>query len=114
MATTVVVVEPFMTVDQFRAEFPAFSDPVLYPDESIEFWLNQIVEYPPIDEHRWGQFYNLGLRLWVAHNLMYMSYAAKRAASGQIGSGLATSKSVNGVSVVYDNTFGQEQNAGWY
>jgi hypothetical protein len=106
--------DPIMTVEQFRTEFPPFANTTLYTDESIEFWLRQVTVYPPIDAHRWGQFYNLGLRLWVAHNLMYMSYANSRAATGQVGSGIATSKSVNGVSVGYDLNFGQEMNAGWY
>jgi hypothetical protein len=106
--------DSLMTVEQFRAEFPAFASPKLYTDESIEFWIRQVSVFPPIDVYRWGQFYNIGLRLWVAHNLMYMSYANSRAMTGQPGSGIATSKSVNGVSVSYDMAFGQEKDAGWY
>ena len=109
-----VVTDPIMTVDQFRELFPSFSDETIYTDAMIQFWLTQVVVNPPIDEVRWGQFYNLGIMLWVAHNLMYMANAGKLASTGTMGPGMATSKSVNGVSVGYDLGFGQEMNAGWY
>jgi hypothetical protein len=106
--------DPVMTPDQFRQLYPAFSDPKIYTDEQIAFWINQATVNPPIDPYRWGQFYNLGIMLWIAHNLMYQAYAAKLAKTGTMGTGIASSKSVNGVSLSYDLGFGSEMDAGWY
>lgn len=103
-----------LTVDQFRLEFPAFADASQYSDEMVSFWIDQAVNYTPIDQRRWGQFYNLGLRLYVAHNLalerMSMIQASRGAAP--VGAGLPTSKSVGGVSISYSVDFGSETGGG--
>jgi len=121
-----------LTVDQFRDDFPAFADANRFPDEEVQYWIDQAVSppniSPAIDPVRWGQFYDLGLRLWVAHNLAVEDMMVQRAGppgegsgpggrygySPLVGSGVAASKSVNGVSISYDNAFGQTENAGWW
>lgn len=106
--------ETAFTVEQFRLEFPAFADASQYSDEMVSFWINQATVYSPLDQNRWGQFYQLGLRLYVAHNLALERMATIQAMNGAapIGAGLPNSKSVGGVSVSYDVEFGSETNAG--
>lgn len=108
-----------LTVEQFRATFPAFANPSFYPDEQVAFWIAQALGTtmngrPVINPVRWGQFYTLGLRLYVAHNLALDRAAGMQAAAGgsPIGAGVPQSKSVNGVSVSYDVEFGGETDGG--
>jgi hypothetical protein len=65
---------------------------------------------------RWGQFYNTGLRLYVAHNLALERQAARQAASGgaPMGSGVISGRSVGPASVSYDTQFGSENDGGNY
>lgn len=99
-----------LTVEQFRRDMPAFADPSLYSDDAVAFWVTQ-ANLPSIDRTRWGQFYTLGLRLYVAHML-----AVNRMAAGMtgapVGSAVPASKSVGGVSISYDVQFGSESDAG--
>lgn len=105
-----------LTVEQFRAEFPAFASSTYYPDEQVAFWINEAINFSPLDAARWGQFYSLGLRLYIAHNLALERMAARQAASGAapMGSSVISSRSVGPASVSYDTQFGAEQNAGAY
>ena len=100
-----------LTVPEFRTIMPAFSDEAKYNDATSAYWINQATTMPVIDPIRWGQFYNMGIGLWVAHILTMGN--AQRNMSGY-GSGVPASKSVNGVSISYDTTLGQEANAGFY
>jgi hypothetical protein len=104
--------DQILTVAEFRAILPAFSDVTLYPDAAVAFWINQAVTMPVIDAVRWGQFYELGICLWVGHVLTVG--AAQQNRGAVLGSGVPASKSVNGVSISYDTQMGIEQNAGWY
>src|SRR5215471_7162046 len=121
-----------LTVDGFREDYPAFADAGRFPDEEIQHWID-IACAPPnstpaVNKYRWGQFYQLGLELFVAHNLAIQDMMVQRAGppgSGAtpggyygytpiVGTGVVASKSVNGVSLSYDNQIGMEQNAGWW
>lgn len=121
----------YLTVGQFRIDYPAFADTNRFPDAMIQYWIN-IACSPPnmsyaINQCRWGQFFTLGLNLFVAHNLAVADMMTQRAGppsapgtgspyghASLIGSGVAASRSVNGVSVSYDNSLGMEANAGWW
>lgn len=105
-----------LTVPQFRAQFPAFSDPALYPTEQIDFWIKQAIALPPINRWRIGQFFCLAISYWIAHNLMLQRYVANQAIGGGavLGSGVPASKSVNGVSLSYDNNISADPQAGPY
>lgn len=123
----------YLTVGQFRIDYPAFADTNRFTDAEIQFYID-IACAPPnmsyaINQHRWGQFFYLGLNLFVAHNLAVADMMQQRAGSPGglaggpgysvtytplVGSGVATSKSVNGVSVSYDQSIGMEKDAGWW
>jgi len=117
------------SVEEFRADYPAFADAARFTDEEVQYWINQACappnSTPAINKYRWGQFYNLGLHLWVAHNLAVQDMMAQRAglpgmggptyiSTPLTGSGVPASKSVDGVSLSYDNQIGQERDAGWW
>jgi hypothetical protein len=106
------VEDQVLTVAEFRAIFPTFSDTEKFPDPTVAYWINQAVSMPVIDAERWGQFYSMGICLWVAHVLTVG--AAQMNRGGMLGTGVPASKSVNGVSLSYDTQMGVEQNAGWY
>ena len=104
---------PDLTIEQFRAEFPAFASTSDYPDTQVGYWIDQAVNFSPIDEVRWGQFYLQGLRLYVAHNLALERMGLIQARTGApVGAGVPASKSVGGVSISYDVEFGSEQDGG--
>jgi hypothetical protein len=131
LCTSVVTGDAPLTVGQFRINFPAFKDTVRFTDEEVQYWIDQAYSPPnstaAINQYRWGQFYQLGLQLWVAHNLAVQDMMYQRAgmpgmgggSTGFIsmpltGSGVASSKSVDGVSLSYDNQIGMEKDAGWW
>jgi hypothetical protein len=118
-----------LTVGGFRITFPAFADSARFTDAEIQYWIDQACSppnsTPAINKDRWGQFYELGLSLWVAHNLAVQDMLAQRAgmpgmggsmyiSTPLTGSGVASSKSVDGVSISYDNQIGMEHDAGWW
>jgi hypothetical protein len=118
-----------LTVGQFRINFPAFADTARFTDGEVQYWINQACQppntTPAINQYRWGQFYQLGLQLWVAHNLAVQDMLNQRAgfpgmpgatymSTPLTGSGVASSKSVDGVSLSYDNQIGMEHDAGWW
>jgi hypothetical protein len=103
--------QPPLTSDQFRAIFsPTFSDPVAYPDATIDWWLSMA----PVDPCIWGQWYQLGQGLWTAHELAKLG-PVNADIGGQTGLSLVvSSKGVGPVSVSYDNSLGAEEGAGQY
>lgn len=107
---------PPLSVETFRAAFPAFSDPTLYPSEQIDFWINQALINPPINRWRIGQFYDQAILFWIAHNLTLERYVANMSIAGQpaMGVGVPASKSVNGVSLSYDTGISADPQAGPY
>jgi hypothetical protein len=112
--SSVSITDPILTIEGFRQTFPAFRDPVNYPDEAIGFWINQAINFSPININRWGQFYDIGLRYYIAHNLALdrVSEITVSGGGAPVGSGVANSKSVGGVSISYDVEFGSEEKAG--
>ena len=117
------------TVEEFRADYPAFADANRFTDEEVQYWIDTACSppnsTPAINKWRWGQFYSLGLHLFVAHNLAVQDMMAQRAGlpgmggpvyttTPLVGSGVPASKSVDGVSVSYDNQIGMERDAGWW
>jgi hypothetical protein len=97
-----------VTVADFRARFPAFADTAKYPDEAVQFWLD--TGYQMLPPLVWGEQLDLGVQLYVAHN---MTMDARGAAAGIGGSGgVVSSKSVKGTSIGYDTSLGLERDAG--
>jgi hypothetical protein len=130
LCSSVEAAAVYLTVGQFRIDYPAFTDTVRFPDAEIQYYINTACSPPnssyALNPCRWGQFFSLGLNLWVAHNLAVADMMVQRAGppgSGTggrygytplIGSGVASSRSVNGVSVSYDMSLGIERDAGWW
>ncbi len=54
-------------VDGFRAAFPAFADSNVYPQLSVQFWLDLSAKL--MDAGRWGNLLDTGAYLFSAHNL---------------------------------------------
>jgi Protein of unknown function (DUF4054) len=99
-----------LTPAQFRALFPAFSDPNVYSDAMIQMWLNIC----PIQYGVWGDLYQLGMGLWVAHELAKFGPNGLADRGGAGGIGFPGSKSVGGVSLSYDYSLGADPEAGQY
>lgn len=99
---------------QFRQDFPEFSTPQ-YSDSAINLWMNLAKATLPAD--RWCDYLDIGIELWVAHNLALAAgnqlTASAGGAPGQI-KGPVTSKSVDKVSVGYDSGAAAIQDGGFF
>lgn len=93
-----------MTVDDFRAAYPEFEDATKYPDAMIQRFLDLAVKMLPACV--WGDSLDLGIGLFVAHNVVLSARAMAAASAGGSGvgsvSGPISSKTVDKVSVAYD------------
>lgn len=104
-----------MDIAKFRAEFPEFSNTTTYPTSQLEFWAS--VAERLVRKCVWGDMYEFGVKLYVAHEITLAAQNAKAAASGGVpgtSGGIANSKTVGSVSVGYDSTNTSEKNAGWW
>ncbi|MCS4315787.1 hypothetical protein M2407_000086 [Serratia sp. BIGb0234] len=92
------------TNEQFRTDFPEFNDKTRYPDAAVNFYLGQadtILNQDVLSD----QFVYLA-ELFIAHYTELRGRALAGASVGMVNSngsaGVATSKSVDKVSVSYD------------
>jgi hypothetical protein len=113
-----------MTVDvtTFRADFPEFSDTTKYPVSGVQYYLSLAVALFNTD--RWGLpapagqpngIYEMGVELFIAHNLALERRAQNEAASGGVpglSSGIVSSKGVGGVSISFATGLGIDPSAG--
>lgn len=103
------------TVSDFRRDFPQFDDNTRYPDAVINFRLN--LADVLIDGSAMGEMFPYLAELFVAH---YMVLNAADKAAGALGgaggstSGIVSSKSVDKVSVSYDNNSTLNADAGFW
>lgn len=99
----------------FRKAFPEFNDTELYPGPVVDFWVSFIVLQ--VSECVWKRSWNMGVSLYLAHELTLARQNAKAAAiggtPGQQG-GVATSKTVGSVTVQYDAQSMSEKDAGYW
>lgn len=92
-----------MTPDQFREDFPEFSDDVKYSTPVVEFWLT--VSTSLVNSCRWGILTDQGIELCTAHHLVL---AARDEQASDVGgipgqmTGPLSSKAVDKVSASYD------------
>lgn len=106
-----------MTFDvaAFRKAFPEFNDTELYPTPMVDFWVDFISQQ--VVECVWKRSWNMGVSLYLAHELTLARQNSKAAAvggtPGQQG-GVATSKTVGSVSVQYDAQSMSEKDAGYW
>lgn len=92
-----------VTAASFRGAFPAFASMTTYPDTVINFWIRFALQF--INAQRWGQSLDLGVMLFVAHNLSLEFNAMAAAKKGQnpgFVTGPVTSASVDKVSYSRD------------
>lgn len=102
-----------VTVASFRAGLPAFADAAKYPDAEVEFWLGWAVLM--LNSERWSDWLDLGVMMFVAHNLSLEARSKKAVLQGGSAGGqnmVVASTSVDKVSVAYDATAGLEADAG--
>lgn len=102
-----------VTAASFRTDFPEFANTTDYPNTLINFYL--ALGPKLIDATRWGDIFDFGLSLFVAHNIVLERVAAKAVIPGGIPgltSGPMASKQVDKVSVSYDTTAAIEPGAG--
>lgn len=102
-----------MDIATFRADFPEFASVTTYPDASVQFWLTLAPKL--ISEERWGDVFDQGVELFVAHNLSLGQMALKAAAGGGapgVTGGLVASKTVDKLSISYDTSAAMLPEAG--
>lgn len=102
--------------DQFRTDFPQFSDTTKFPDAQINFRLT--LADTLLSEKLTGvKLFPYFAELFVAHYLtLYAADSAASAVGGATGStsGVVASKSVDKVSVSYDNGTTLNPDAGFW
>lgn len=114
---------------QFRADFPEFASTTTFPSPAVTFWLALAGQM--INTDRWGPSaadpwpggdppdrtpYDLGVELFIGHNLILEALASQSVAAGALpgltNAGVIASKSVDKVSISYDSQAGIEKDAG--
>jgi hypothetical protein len=97
-----------LTPSDFRKDFPAFSDPTVYTEDALAFWIDVVLYQTPLNPRSWRNSLVLGQELYVAHMLTLERQNERQSQAGQapLALGPATSRSVGGVSVGYDSGSG--------
>ena len=102
-----------MTPQQFRSTFPAFLDPVCYPEHELLFWIGLAGKLH--NAERWADLLDYGVSLFIAHNMAIDFNNTKAARLGQapgVVQGAVTSGSVDKVSYSRDVSSVMEPGAG--
>jgi len=102
-----------INIQQFRTEFPEFEDSGQYTNAMITFWGG--VADVMLSKDRWGELYDQGRKLFIAHNIALASNNKASASSGAMpgqSGGITQSKAVGSVSVNYDTASAMELTAG--
>ncbi len=103
-----------VTPDSIRQHFPEFTDPVKYPDGTINFWLG-IAAILVANTRRWVTLLDHGQELFVCHHLVLAAQNVNSASRGNppgVSKGATTSQSVHDVAESYDAAGAAELNAG--
>ena len=98
-------------IDDFRASFPEFTDPVKFTDAQITYWSN--VAGCATNQKVFGCMYTNVIYLYTAHTLS-IAYKNKINPVPGEGLGLTASKSVGSVSVSYDTASIVENGGGYW
>jgi len=102
-----------MAPSDFLALFPEFSNTQTFPTATIALWLQMAQNF--VSEQRWGTSTNLGIGLFVAHQLASGQQTAQAVSAGQAPQvGVTASKSVGGISKSYDTGLGGYDDAGFW
>ncbi|WP_347252912.1 DUF4054 domain-containing protein [Leminorella grimontii] len=104
------------TVSKFRTDFPQFADTTKYPDAQVQFRLN--LADVLMSEKLYGpDIFPYVVELYVAHYMTWFAQDQRSSAAGGSGgsaSGVASSNSVDKVSVSYDNSMTLNPDAGFW
>jgi len=102
-ATAVVQGGPGVSDQKFLMAFPEFNDASKYPSMQRKLWFD--IAVANTDACRWGEYYPMGVYLFVAHHLALFGNQRGRAPGtlGRIPFAMG-SKSVGAVSVSYDTS----------
>lgn len=106
---------PAITVAQFRADVREFINTATYPDSMVMYWL--VVGTLMLNQSRWGNLYNLGLEMFVAHNVQLEGLAVQTAAANGapgITRGPISSETPGQVSLSYAVEAATEKGGGYY
>jgi hypothetical protein len=104
-----------VTIAQFRAAFPEFASTANYPDAQVQFWLDVAAKLLNVD--RWYDLFDQGAMLFSAHHLVIARRDQLAGSSGGMPGaiqGAVASKSVDKVSVSYQNDSSLYQDAGFW
>lgn len=102
-------------IGKFRTNFPEFASLVIYPTSQIEFWAGFAAQQ--VRPCIWKSSWNMGVSLYVAHEITIAAQNAKAASIGGVpgvSGGVANTKTVGGVTVGYDATTTTEKDAGYW
>ncbi|BAE74939.1 hypothetical protein SGGMMB4_03865 [Sodalis glossinidius str. 'morsitans'] len=104
------------SVTNFRDNFPQFADPAKYPKTHIEFLLN-LADVLLSEKFTSKDLFPYFVGLFVAHYMVLWAADSKAMATGGAGGasgGVASSKSVDKVSVSYDTGATLNPDAGFW
>lgn len=104
------------TVSKFRTDFPQFADTTKYPDAQVQFRLN-LADVLMSESLYGATMFPYVVELYVAHYMALFAQDQRSTAAGGSGgnaSGVQSSKSVDKVSVSYDNSMTLNPDAGFW
>lgn len=104
------------TVSKFRTDFPQFADTTKYPDAQVQFRLN-LADVLMSESLYGATMFPYIVELYVAHYMALFAQDQRSTAAGGSGgnaSGVQSSKSVDKVSVSYDNSMTLNPDAGFW
>src|SRR5271154_113752 len=104
---------PIVNVQQFRSDFNEFTDITRFPDSAINYWL--VVATLLLNPSRWLNILQLGVELYVAHNITLEDQDTQAAIAGGwpgMSKGVVTAESAGAVSGSYDAGPDLEEGAG--
>jgi len=103
-ATAGVQTGPGVSDQKFLTTFPEFNDASRYPTLQRKMWFD--IAVANTDPCRWGEYYPMGIYLFVAHHLALFGNQRGRSPNSMPGRIPFTmgSKSVGAVSVSYDTS----------
>ncbi|EBN0073044.1 DUF4054 domain-containing protein [Morganella morganii] len=104
------------TIEQVRNDFPLFADKDRFPDSQITFRLN-LADKLLSEKSSGRELFPYWVELFVVHYLTLWDADNVSAAMGGVGgavTGVASSESVDKVSVSYDNSMTLNPDAGFW
>lgn len=106
---------PPFDIGAFRTNFPEFADTVKYSEPTISFWAS--LAQAQVRQCIWKTQWNVGVSLYVAHEITIAAQSVKSASVGGVpgtSAGIANNKTVGNVTVQYDANTTTEKDAGYW